>query len=319
VVPGTNDLQGKGLKHIDPARYATLAHPGDGFSFDIFTQVARALRRGGPPTGGVQPDLILAAGESQSAIALTTYYNGVQRLTGAFDGFFVHSRAAFGLPLVGPGQYADLVQGFSTTPTIFRTDLAAPVLDVQAETDVTGILNSADGRQPDSDTFRLWEVPGTAHADRHLLGQIGDTIDCGVPINDGPLHIVAKAGLRRLEEWVRRGDAPPEAARLETSGDPPQIVRDADGIALGGLRTPPVDVPAKVLSGVPGSNNSVICLLLGSATPLPAERLAQLYPSREDYVQRYDAATDATIAAGFALPEDRDALLGFADPSAIAE
>ena len=29
-----------------PARYGTLEHPGDGFSFDIFTQVARAVRAG---------------------------------------------------------------------------------------------------------------------------------------------------------------------------------------------------------------------------------------------------------------------------------
>jgi hypothetical protein len=38
--------------------------------------------------------------------------------------------------------------------------------------------------------------------------------------------------------------------------------------------------------------------------------------SRE-YLSRYAAATDATIKAGFALPEDRAALLAFADPSAI--
>jgi hypothetical protein len=319
VAPGTGDLAGKGMKGIDPARYGSLEHPGDGFSFDIYTQVERALRRGGPATAGVKPDLVLAAGESQSAIALTTYYNGVQPLTNAFDGFFVHSRGSFGLPLVGPGKYADLAQGFSTTPTILRTDLAAPVLDVQAETDVTGILNSFVARQPDSDIFRLWETAGTAHADVHLLGSIADLLDCGVPVNDGPMHIIAKAAFRALEKWVREGEAPPHAALLETSGDPPQILRDADGIALGGVRTPPVDVPVEVLSGVPGPKPSVLCLLLGSTTPLPAERIAELYASRADYVQRYDGATDDTIAAGFALAEDRDALIGFSDPSKIAQ
>src|SRR5262245_5662539 len=34
-VPGGEDFAGKGLKMIDPARYGSLAHPGDGFSFDI--------------------------------------------------------------------------------------------------------------------------------------------------------------------------------------------------------------------------------------------------------------------------------------------
>jgi len=206
VAPGGEGLAGKGLKTIDPARYGSLEHPGDGFSFDIFTQVARALRMRGPAMGGLKPRRLLAAGESQSALALVTYYNGVQPLTGAFDGFFVHSRASVGLPLVGPGEYADLAGGLGTSPTFFRTDLGAPVIDLQAETDVTGILDSVVVRQPDSDTFRLWEVAGTAHADAHLLGPIADAVDCGAPINAGPLHLVAKAALRRLDEWVRTGD-----------------------------------------------------------------------------------------------------------------
>jgi hypothetical protein len=193
------------------------------------------------------------------------------------------------------------------------------VLTLQAESDVTGILNSVAVRQPDSDTMRLWEVAGTAHADVHLLGPIADLLDCGAPINDGPLHLVAKAALRGLVEWVRTGEPPPEAPRLEvTSGDPREIRRDADGIALGGLRTPPADVPVTVLSGVPGPKPDLLCLLLGSTTPLPAERLTALYASRQDYVQRYEAAADDVIQAGFVLAEDRDALLGFADPSVVA-
>jgi hypothetical protein len=190
-------------------------------------------------------DGLLAAGESQSAIALVTYYNGVQPLTRAFDGFFVHSRASVSLPLVGPGAYADLAGGLiNTTVAIFRTDLDVPVLDLQAEGDVTSILQSVAARQPDTDTFRLWEVAGTAHADAHLLGFVADLLDCGAPINDGPLHLVAKAALRRLDQWVRTGEPPPQAPRLDvSSGEPPEILRDADGIALGGIRTPPVDLP----------------------------------------------------------------------------
>ena len=35
---------GKGLRVLDPERYGDLDHPGDAFSYDIYTQVARALR-----------------------------------------------------------------------------------------------------------------------------------------------------------------------------------------------------------------------------------------------------------------------------------
>jgi hypothetical protein len=34
-------------------------------------------------------------------------------------------------------------------------------------------------------------------------------------------------------------------------------------------------------------------------------------------VKRYDAAVAATVKAGFALPQDRAALLAFADPSQV--
>ncbi len=314
-IPGA-EAAGKGLKKVDPARYGTLEQPGDGYSFDIFTQVARAVRAGAG-MDGLQPQRLIAAGESQSAYALVTYYNGVQPLTGAFDAFFVHSRGAGALPLVGPGKYADLVGAIGPTSTILRTDQDAPVLDAQTETDVTSILNSYAARQPDSDHFRLWEVVGTAHADAHLVGAGAKYINCGVPINNGPMHVVTKAALHALKAWIESGTAPVVAPRIDVAGDTPQIRRNADGIALGGIRTPPVDVPVAVLSGAPGPNPSTICLLLGSTKPLPAGRLAQLYTSRDEYLQRYNADADKAIDAGFVLPEDRDALLAFAEPSRI--
>lgn len=286
TAPGGENVAGKGLKGIDPARYGSLEHPGDGYAFDIFTQVARAVLQGGTLLGGAQPRFVLAAGESQSAVALTTYYDGVQPLTLAFDGFFMHSRFAVSLPLVGPGKYADLVGSFgSAVHPVLRDDLDAPVIELQAESDVTGIGGSGVVRQPDSDRFRLWEVTGTAHADAHLVGAVASVLDCGVPINNGPMHLVAKAAFRALDMWVRTGEPPPIAPRLElTDGASAQVVRDSDGIALGGLRTPPVDVPVDVLSGVPGPKPEIICILLGSTKPLPDARVAELYPNRAAYL-----------------------------------
>ncbi|MCL9795444.1 alpha/beta hydrolase domain-containing protein [Frankia sp. AgKG'84/4] len=317
--PGASGLAGKGLKTIDPARYGSLTHPGDGFSFDIYTQITRALRTGAA-LDGLRPQKVIAAGESQSAFALTTYYNGVQPLTRAFDAFFVHSRGAAGLPLVGAGQNADLAGAIFNSPATFRTDQSAPVLDVQTETDLTGLLNSAKARQPDSDRFRLWEVPGTAHADAHLIGPTASSFDCGVPINNGPMHLVVKAAWRALITWVTAGHAPATAPRiaLSQSGSSTSVTRDADGIALGGIRTPPVDVPVDVLSGEPGPTQSTVCLLLGSTKPLPAARLAALYPSRADYESRYATSAAATIAAGYVLSEDRPALLAYSQPDRVS-
>jgi Alpha/beta hydrolase domain len=315
--PGS-DAAGKGLKAIDPSRYGSLQHPGDGYAFDIYTQVARALRAGSG-LAGEKPAHLLAAGESQSAFALVTYYDGVQPLTHEFDGFFVHSRGGVPLPIAAPGSYAGIEDAISGTPAVFRDDQAAPVMDVQTETDVAGFLNSYGVRQPDSQTFRLWEVAGTAHADARLVGSHASSFDCGAPINDGPLHVVAKAALHDLKGWVAYDAAPPRAPRLDVVATPHvAIVRNSDGIAEGGIRTPPVDVPVSVLSGEPGPEPSTICLLSGSDTPLPAARIAHLYPSRAAYLKQFDRSADAAIKAGFVLPADRAALLAFAQPDRVS-
>jgi hypothetical protein len=316
-VPGSEQA-GKGLKALDPARYGTLVHPGDGYSFDIFTQVARALRST-DALGGEAPKRLIAAGESQSAFAMVTYYDGVQPLTQEFDGFFVHSRGAAPLPLVDAEKGADIASAIGGKPTIFRTDQTAPVMDIQTETDVLSVLDSYAARQPDTDRFRLWEVAGTAHADAHLVGASATLFGCPLPINNGPMHVVAKSAFHALKAWLSTGKAPVIAPRIDIApGASPAIRRNAEGIALGGIRTPPVDVPVATLSGAPSPHPSTICLLAGSTKPFTAAQIAQLYPSRADYVKQFNSAADAAIKAGFVLAADRAALLAYAEPQMIA-
>ena len=67
------------------------------------------------------------------------------------------------------------------------------------------------------------------------------------------MHTVAKAALAALTTWIETGKAPIIAPRIDVAGgSTPKIVRNGDGIALGGIRTPPVDVPVATLSGAPG-------------------------------------------------------------------
>lgn len=308
-VPIGAAIAGKGLVKIDPERYASLKHPGDGYSFDMFTQVARAVRAGGPVIDGVNVSKVIALGESQSAFALTTYINGVQPLTRAFDGFFVHSRGATSLPLVAPGEFADIAKGFASVPALLRDDNDTPILELQTESDVSGILASGKVRQDDTDRFRLWEVAGTAHADKHLMGAAADGVDCGAEVNDGPMHVVTKAALRALVEWIESGEAPPIAPRLVTPpGDVTKVVADADGVVKGGIRTPPVDVPAAIVSGESGPKKSTICILLGSTKRRTVSELTAIYTSRDNYEAKFAAALDEAVKAGYVLDEDREAM-----------
>jgi hypothetical protein len=70
--------------------------------------------------------------------------------------------------------------------------------------------------------------------------------------------------LSHLEAWVRDGPPPPEFPRLESSGegDDFQLERDELGIALGGVRTPIVDVPLALNVG-DESNSPAFCRVFG--------------------------------------------------------
>jgi len=307
------------LKTHDPARYGSLVHPGDSFSYDIFSQAAQAVRQpnGVDPLGGLRAAAIIAAGESQSAFRLTNYVNAIHPLADIYDGFLVHSRGS-----LLPTPLSEAPQAVISTPgaTRIRTDLNSPVLTFQTETDLT-FLASISSRQADSEMFRLWEVAGTAHADTYTtvvgLSDRGDSLAaaelilttepvdgapaCSAPINSGPQHFVLKAAVAALNQWVREGTPPPNAPRLETMGM--RLVRDEHGNARGGIRTPYVDVPIATLSGE-GQFGTVFCLLFGTTVPFDAAKLAELYPTHDAYVDAYIESTDSAVAAGFILPAD---------------
>ncbi len=89
-------------KTADPTRYESLNHPGDSYSYDIYSQAGEAVRKHADSVlGGLTPKKVLAAGESQSASRLITYIDAVQPLAHAYDGFLVHSRRDGGAPLQG--------------------------------------------------------------------------------------------------------------------------------------------------------------------------------------------------------------------------
>jgi hypothetical protein len=309
---------GKGIKALDPERYGSLSHPGDAFSYDIYTQVARSLRapNGVDVLGPLRAKRVLAVGESQSAFALTTYIDGVQPLTKEFDGFVVHSRGGSAMPLGEPGKPIDIASSISGQPTRLRTDGRAPIIVVETETDILGILNAYPARQRDDRRLRWWEVAGTAHADRFIVGPIADSLGCPAPVNNGPGRFVPRTALRDLNRWVRTGAAPPKGPRFAVDAQTNQYLRDTFGNVKGGIRTPLVDAPVDVLSGE-SAGGSVVCILFGSTRPLTAEQLQARYPSRAAYRKAYRAAARRAVASGFVLADDLPDLMAMAQPDRI--
>ena len=314
-IPGIPPELLQPLKVLDPERYGPLSHPGDPWSYDIFTQVAGAARAG-DLLDGVVPEHLLAMGDSQSAIRLATYVNAVQPLTNAYDGFLIHSRGAGAAGL----DDAPLSQDPLANPTTIREDTTVPVLQLETETDLA--LGFVAARQPDSDQVVTWEVAGAAHADNTQLeyGRITSPdiqIDLGTicgSINDGPGAELARAALVSLNRWVVDDTPPPTATIIET--DAGTIVRADDGIAIGGVRTPYVDAPAAVHSGETQSD-SIVCTFFGDTTPFTAQQLADRYPTHDDYVEAVTESADAAVEAGFLLAADRDALVAEAEDARV--
>jgi len=293
-------------KASDPERYAPLAHPGDEFSYDIFTQAGRAVLAGTLLPSGAKVQRIIADGESQSASRMTTYINAVQPVADVYDAFLVHSRGDRSVG-VAPGQ--------QLAPATIRTDLRSPTLVVLTETDVLGNLGT---QQDDSDRYRRWEIAGTAHVDNYDLAvlsgkdpdqPVAAASGCEKPINTAHQWWVMNAGFRHLEAWIGDGPLPPSAPRLEIGPDK-QYVTDEHGNAKGGIRLPDVEVPVATLLGL--GNNPSWCRLFGITTAFTADQLASLYPTADAYRSAFLGATDRLVAAGFMLDRDVDSAKAYA-------
>ena len=334
-----------GIKTIDPARYASLVHPGDSFSYSIFQQVGEAVHASGAKVlGGLAPSRVLAVGESQSAFRLVTYIDAVQpQSPGIYDGYFIYSRG---------GDGADLSQSPQATistpaPTYIRTDLQVPVFLFETEADLIG-LGYQVARQPPTRYIREWEVAGTAHDDTYgLLYARTDTgngaadtqafqsmldppsapipgiVQCAAPINTGSHTYELRAAVTAANRWVDTGNAPQQSPRLDVNtANATTFMVDANGNAQGGIQTPQVQAPVAKLSGVgqPGSipatqpgtvstpSGGDLCGIFGTTVPFSAAKLSALYPSHAAFVNGWNAATSSEVKAGYLLPADAQTL-----------
>ncbi|MDQ2697503.1 MAG: alpha/beta hydrolase domain-containing protein, partial [Actinomycetota bacterium] len=201
----------------------------------ILAQAAALIRSGATPFGDV--GTIVLGGSSQSA--------GVVR---AFIGnHHAALRRAGGAPVFD--GYLPLSSGGDALP-----DIDVPVIEVLGESElpavraahgIPGQATALDHRRPDSATFRLYEVAGMPHVDsRDLEPQLDPAIlPQGAVWSRYPYAHVMAGALEALLRWVREGVAPAPGRTLVVDPVTGAIARDRHGNAVGGLRSPHVDVP----------------------------------------------------------------------------
>jgi hypothetical protein len=205
-------------------------------------------------------------------------------------------------------------------------DLRVPVMLFETETDLI-VGGYAAARQPPTRFIREWEIAGGAHYDSYGLGpSMTDTgdgkgdvttfdtmihpvsstsaggISCPQPFNAGAHTYELRAAVVALNDWVAAGKAPPQSPRLDMSSST-SLVIDPNGEAVGGVRTPQVQAPIAVVSGMPAGGGG-FCVLFGSTTPFGSARLTKLYPTHGAFVHKWDRAVATDVAAGYLLPAD---------------
>jgi Alpha/beta hydrolase domain len=305
---GVNELRNWG-----PARYGALdvtqggTINNDALCYDAYSQAGQALKHPGAvdPLHGLVPRLVLSIGESQSASRLVTYANSIHPLADVYDGFLL----------------------LSSLGGKIRSDLSTPVWKVSTEYDVA--QSEALARQPDTDTFRAWEVAGTSHVDQHLRASREplELRDRGVSSEAAlaptcqvhtigtrvPTTYVLAAALDDLVRWASTGAPPPSAPAMATTSGAPApgatvaLARNSLGLALGGIQLSQLAVPTELNSGLnigPGA-----CVRWGYSTPFDAPTLAQLYRNHGDYVSKVTHVTDGNVSAGYMLRVDAQATI----------
>lgn len=210
----------------------------------------------------------------------------------------------------------------------------------ESETQHDVLRPDADG--PD-DLYRLYQVAGTGHVTTGLPPIATNRVQMrerGAPdlpreINETPsdarMDHVARAVFDAMERWIVDGVAPPRAERFGYGAEGMRgrmyeslpLLRDGDGNAIGGVRTPWVEVPAATYlphstprpgrcepaAHAPYSDPALLADLIAHRRPFGAEELRRRYGSADAYLKRFEHSARILCAEGWLLKEDLPELL----------
>src|SRR2546425_622129 len=237
------------------------------------------------------------------------------------------------------------------------------VMSVSSETDVVlgGFLERAEPGDPAFKNYRHYEIAGSAH----ISSQNADFRNVGNP-QQTPIDIspVYRALFTSLTDWLDddvdgehhngahhdgvlvgerdgegddHGEAPPASVAIDSLNQDPvidplafsialELVRDADGNAVGGIRLPHVrtTVKGKQIGAPLGSyngrflaTNSFFLEISGTFTPFSALTLCERYTDHDGYVHSVARGAAHALKHGWILSADSAAYVRAAAESDI--
>jgi hypothetical protein len=324
------------LKAFDPVRYAGIDLAENAFAWDILRQVGTLLKTNSEnsPIGELPVRHLYMGGYSQSGVDAATFTLAIHDLTrlrnGApvYDGYLVGAREAnlaplqsgdtiipkfehgrirnVDVPTVSIEPQSD-VEGFSVeVPTsLAQSEGVAGADEVTTPTFTYTTPGGATVRRPDSDRkddrYRSYEIAGASHGS-------GGSPEC-VGSSSFPIGLFTRAAAANLARWAEGDGAAPRGKRIElaTRGDVSDAEPDEYGNAVGGVRSPFVDVPLSHFEVHSGP--APTCKLKGVETLLAADVLTERYGDAQQYMNEFIKSLEKTIDAGFLLELDRQAIL----------
>lgn len=286
----------------------------NGLIWDMMSQLGALLRSDTQENPlGLHATTVYGEGWSQTGGYAYRYLSTFGPMATLADGSRIFDGWLVGGP-TGPTAINQCVTAPSTDPRQQIRPNGVPVISFRTESDSFSFnYRRADGDDP-NDQFRLYEIAGVSHDTATIYENfptledaaragvtIPSTEPCGfVPpavVIDFPYEYFFNAGAINLKLWSA-GVTPPYADRYVYSGT--TIVRDVYGNALGGLRSPFVDVPISTYRMPTGG----VCPFIGSRIPFSAELLAQLYKNHGDYVNQVSKGVQDLLNESFLLPMD---------------
>ena len=290
----------------------------EGLQWDILSQVAALLKAapaGGPMAGFTVQRAYMTAYDGVMATYMAAIHPSARLASGrpVYDGYIQHRHPGLArIRRCAPAPAAD-------DPRQVLRGLDVPLIRIMPETDVLTLyrFRREDSDAP-NDRYRLYEVAGGAHADGAFYPfqpSVADLKKIGSPypyLAAWPFHnqcepemllmktpintYVLDAALTNLTRWVRDGVAPPKAMRISVeNGGTPQarVVRDQFGNAIGGVRTPYLDVPIATYHTT--TRGETFCPELGRTDPFSWGRLATVHGTPQNYATKVSQSVDRLV------------------------
>ena len=314
---------------INPWAQPTTSADETGLAWDMLSQIGALLKSSAENNPLSRPaELLFMTGQSQTGGYARTYASFFSQDTEdagvgpLYDAYLYSGSPPWQVPI------HQCAEGFAQDdPRLLTAAAGVPVIEIFAEGDIGSNLVT---RRPDSDRapdlYRRYEVPGASHVDpweqrsfaseQDMIRASGRPnaiaeVDCvpeHVEVSDFPIRYVFNAAWHNLESWVNEGVPAPKASRLQLVD--PNLVenklpfspadafrKDANGNAVGGVRTPYVDVPTARWVGAREAADPTApgfgCFFEGYKISFSREKLQELYPTHDDYVMNVEDSARA--------------------------